>query len=138
MQNNLNLKLREKSNKMDATPSNKMDTTLLKTEVRQNSKRTKRKVIEDKFITPQVFDMLVTKVYSEVENIYEIKQKDVIEILKPLHISNKTIAKVINTVIPYAKATQGSVASMIRFLDSNSKQGQTILMNELIKELGEL
>ena len=111
------------------------DTTLLETHVRQNSKRTKRKVIDDKLITPQVFDLLVTKVYASVENIYNIKQKDVIEILRPMHISNKTIARVINSTIPYAKATQGSVASMIRFLDNQTKSGQKALVEMLTKEL---
>lgn len=127
----LNLKMREKG----SSPSS--DTTLLKMDVHQNKKRTKRKIVEDKLITPQIFDMLVTKIYTDVENIYAIKQKDVINILKPLHISNKTIARVINTVVPYAKATQGSVASMIRFLDTNSKSGQQQMVNMLIKELEE-
>jgi hypothetical protein len=103
--------------------------------VQQNSKRAKRKVIDDKFITPQVFDLLTTKVYATVENIYDIKQKDVIDILRPMHISNKTIARVINAVVPYARATQGSVASMIRFLDNQTKSGQQILVEMLTKEL---
>lgn len=114
------------------------DTTLLETHVQQNSKREKRKVIEDKLITPQVFSDIVTKVYSEVENIYQIKQREVINILLPLHLGNKTIARVINEVIPNAKATQGSVASMIRFMNSNKQNSeQQQLINMLLKELKE-
>lgn len=113
----------------------KTDTTLSEMHVQQNSKRAKRKVIDDKFITPQVFDLLTTKVYATVDNIYDIKQKDVIDILRPMHISNKTIARVINAVVPYARATQGSVASMIRFLDNQTKSGQQILVEMLTKEL---
>ena len=112
-----------------------LDTTLSKMHVRQNLKRAKRKVIDDKLITPQVFDLLTTKVYASVENIYNIKQKEVIDILRPMHISNKTIARVINSVVPYARATQGSVASMIRFLDNQKKSEQQILVDSLIKEL---
>ena len=114
------------------------DTTLLETHVRQNSKREKRKVIEDKLITPQVFSAIVTKVYSEVENIYQIKQREVINILLPLHLGNKTIARVINEVIPNAKATQGSVASMIRFMNNNKQNSeQQQLINMLLEELKE-
>lgn len=112
-----------------------LDTNLSKMHVRQNLKRAKRKVIDDKLITPQVFDLLTTKVYASVENIYNIKQKEVIDILRPMHISNKTIARVINSVVPYARATQGSVASMIRFLDNQKKSEQQILVDNLIKEL---
>lgn len=112
-----------------------LDTTLSKMHVRKNLKRAKRKVIDDKLITPQVFDLLTTKVYASVENIYNIKQKEVIDILRPMHISNKTIARVINSVVPYARATQGSVASMIRFLDNQKKSEQQILVDSLIKEL---
>lgn len=115
----------------------KADTTLLKTDVRENLKRGKRKVIPDKLITPQVFDLLVTKVYSSVDNIYQIKQKDIIEVLKPMHISNKTMARVINTMVPYARATQGSVASMMKFLERTSKEGQRQLVDALVKELEE-
>lgn len=123
---------REKGN-ISSLPSS--DTTLSKIDVRQNLKRKKRKVIEDRLITPQVFDLLVTKVYSEVENIYQIKQKEVIDILLPMHIGNKTIARVINTVVPYAKATQGSVASMIRFLDNAKSNAQEEMVSMLVKEL---
>lgn len=115
----------------------KADTTLLKTDVRENLKRGKRKVIPDKLITPQVFDLLVTKVYSSVDNIYQIKQKDIIEVLKPMHISNKTMARVINAMVPYARATQGSVASMMKFLERTSKEGQRQLVDALVKELEE-
>ena len=43
--------------------------------------------------------------------------------------TNTTIAKVINYLIPTAKATQGSVASMIRFLkvkEDKSKEKQLL------------
>lgn len=113
------------------------DTTLFETHVRQNSKRAKRKVVNDSLITPQIFGMLTTKVYTNVEDIYHITQREVIEILRPLKISNKTIARVINEVIPDAKATQGSVASMIRFIDKQKTNGQNALVNELIRELTE-
>ena len=112
------------------------DTTLLEKDVRKNLKRAKRKVISDKEVTPRLFDLLIGKVYYNVQNPDDIKQKDIIEILYDLNISNTTIARVINYLIPTAKATQGSVASMIRFLKvKEDKSMVNALINQLESEL---
>lgn len=113
-----------------------MDTTSFKTNIVGKQARQKRKVIADNLITPHIFDLLLTKVYSEVENIDAINQRDIINVLMPLHIGNKTIARVVNTLIPNAKATQGSIAAYIRSMKKYDK-GQNELVNALMKELEE-
>lgn len=111
-----------------------LDTTLLENKDRENLRKTHRKVVRDNLVTPRLFDLLVTKVYSDAQDIYHITQEEIINILRPKHICNKTMARVINVVIPDAKATQGSVASMIRFID-NKQIKKTTLADELTLEL---
>lgn len=114
-----------------------MDTTLFKNTDHAKLKRSKRRVIPDKQITPRLFDLLLAKVYYSSPNPEDISQADIINILYEKNISNETMAKVINYMIPTAKATQGSVASMIRFL--RMKEKNTLaeeLTQELEKELG--
>ena len=118
------------------------DTALLENTSLDFEKKTRRKVIKDSDITPELFDLLVTKAYEGLTNPYEGSQEEIINILYPLNVCNKTIARVVNYLIPSARATQGSIASMIRFL--NSKHNSTKakrktlsqqLADELFKEL---
>ena len=101
-------------------------TTLFKKDVRQKLKQTKRKIIMDRDITPAIFEKLKKKC---VQDSYTISQKSIIEILYPLGISNVTISRVINELLPEAKSTQGSVASMIRFIKNQYSSKQ--MANEL-------
>lgn len=101
-------------------------TTLFKKDVRQKLKQTKRKIIMDKDITPTIFEKLKKKC---VQDSYTLSQKSIIEILYPLGISNVTISRVINELLPEAKSTQGSVASMIRFIKNQYSSKQ--MANEL-------
>ena len=98
------------------SPLDTIDTTLFRKEVPAKLKYVKRKVINDKDISPRLFSKLKLKCLSLG---FELRQKDIIETLYPLNISNTTMARVINDLIPEAKATQGSVASMIRFLKTS-------------------
>lgn len=109
------------------------DTTLFKKEVRPKLKREKRKVINDKDINPSLYEKLKLKCLSLG---FELKQKDIIEVLYPLNISNITMARIINELVPDAKATQGSVASMIRFLKQFKSSKQ--LADELDKMLDDV
>lgn len=95
-----------------------------------NNVKQRRQTISDKYLTPEIINRLIEKVYANVNDAYDIKQKEVVNILVPLKISNATIALIINTVIPTAKATAGSVATLIR----NIREREAIF-NELIKEL---
>lgn len=101
-------------------------TTLFKKDVRQKLKQTKRKIIMDRDITPTIFEKLKKKC---VQDSYTLSQKSIIEILYPLGISNITISRVINELLPEAKSTQGSVASMIRFIKNQYSSKQ--MANEL-------
>ena len=101
-------------------------TTLFKKDVRQKLKQTKRKIIMDRDITPTIFEKLKKKC---VQDSYTLSQKSIIEVLYPLGISNITISRVINELLPEAKSTQGSVASMIRFIKNQYSSKQ--MANEL-------
>lgn len=114
------------------------DTTLLENTSLDFEKKSRRKVIKDSDITPELFDLLVTKAYEGLTNPYEGSQEEIINILYPLNVCNKTIARVVNYLIPSAKATQGSIASMIRFLNSkhnSTKAKRKTLSQQLADEL---
>lgn len=114
-------------------PSPSSDTALSKIDVHQNLKREKRKVVNDKLITPYIFELLVAKVYAEAADIYHITQGEIIDILTPKKICNKTIARVVNEVIPTAKATGNSIESLRRSRQKSNKTSS--LVDELTKEL---
>lgn len=96
------------------------------------TKTTRRRVIDDSLITTDIIGKIITKVYASVENPYNIGQQDIVKVLIPLKLSNTTIARVINEMIPNSKATSGSIASLIRFM--NNKKD---MLTELLKELEE-
>lgn len=100
--------------------STSLDTTLFKKEVRRFSSQRKRKIINDRDISPSLYEKLKKKCLNNIA-CRPIKQRDIIEVLYELNISNVTIARVINDLVEGAKATQGSVASMIRFLKQSDK-----------------
>lgn len=95
-----------------------------------NNKR--RKVIDDKLITEDILGKIIAKVYATVDNPYDIGQQDIISVTLPLKLSNTTIARVINEMIPNSKATQGSVASLIRFMNRKDD-----MLDELLSKLEE-
>lgn len=109
------------------------DTTLFKNKVRPKLKHKKRKIIMDKDITPTLFEKLKTKC---VQNCKELTQKEIINFLYDLGISNITMARIINDLIENSNATQGSVASMIRFLKQFKSSKQ--LADELDKMLDDM
>lgn len=109
-----------------------LDTTLFKTNVRPKLKRTKRKIINDRDISPSLFEKLKKKCQTSC---VELKQKNIIEVLYELNLSNVTIARVINDLVEGANATQGSVASMIRFLKtSQTSQKMAQELDKLLED----
>lgn len=122
----------------------KTDTTLSENKSKDFKNRQRRKVIKDCDVTPTLFDLLVNKVFQNLENPYDYSQKEIINILYPLKISNKTISRIVNYLIPSAKATQGSIASMIKFINKTRSKGYKketeselmakMLLEELTKE----
>lgn len=108
-------------------------TEQIKSKIEIQAKTTRRKVIPDEMITDEIFEKLLMKVLSEVEDIDDIKQIDVVHSLVPLKICNTTIAKVINVLNPKQKATQGSVASVIRYY--KKRKSNNTMLDELMAEL---
>ena len=95
-------------------------------------KRVKRKVINDRDISPALFEKLKAKCIKECS---ELKQNNIIEVLCKLNLSNVTIARIVNDLVDGANATQGSIASMIRFLKTS--QTSQKMAQELDKLLGD-
>lgn len=91
----------------------------------------KTKVIRDSMITDEIFDKLIGKVYIELAD-KEVTQMNIYNVLHPLKISNTTIAKVINLLIPNASATANSIQSL---LTSKKKQRSNPMLDELLSEL---
>lgn len=90
----------------------------------------RRSVIDDRNISDAVIDKLFYKVLESVKDPFNVKQKEIIELLIPMHLSNKTIARVINAVIPEAHATKGSVASQIILMNKTND-----MLKDLLQEL---
>ena len=112
--------------------STSSDTTLFRNTNRPKLKRTKRKIINDRDISPSLFEKLKKKCQMSC---VELKQKNIIEVLYELNLSNVTIARVINDLVEGANATQGSVASMIRFLKtSQTSQKMAQELDKLLED----
>ena len=92
-------------------PASSLDTTLFQNTNRPKLKRVKRKVINDRDISPALFEKLKAKCIKECS---ELKQKNIIEVLCKLNLSN---------------------ASMIRFLKTS--QTSQKMAQELDKLLGD-
>lgn len=91
---------------------------------------TRRKTIDDKLITNDIFDKIVAKVLDKFDNIYDLKQSHLLPILLDMNLSNKTIARVINYLLSGANATEGSIASLIR-----ANKNKNDLLNDLLEKL---
>lgn len=122
--------IKEKAEAYQPSPS--LDTTLFQNTNRPKLKRVKRKVINDRDISPSLFEKLKAKCIKECS---ELKQKNIIEVLCKLNLSNVTIARIVNDLVDGANATQGSIASMIRFLKTS--QTSQKMAQELDKLLGD-
>lgn len=93
-----------------------------------NSKRQRRKTIKDKYITTEVFIKLVNKCLT-----LHPTRKEIVSKLMDIGISNNVIAQVINAVIPDAKATSNSVASIVNNIRKEDKK-----VDELLQDIEEL
>ena len=94
------------------------------------NKITRRQTISDNLITPEIQDKIAMKVYEKVENVYDLSQIEIVKIMLDMKLSNETIAKIVNKMIPKAHATKGSVASLIKHIRNGNN-----LLNELLEEL---
>lgn len=95
----------------------------------------RRKVIQDKYINQDIFEKLIGYVYTGLfAGEKELTQKNIIKILHKHNICNKTIARVINELIPTAKATPNSVNSQLNQMKKQSNKHNDML-NELLSEI---
>lgn len=92
----------------------------------------RRKVIPDSMITEDVYSELLSFVCVKLDKVEKPTQGNIIDLLIPLKICNATIAKIVNDVIPNAKATQGSIASLIK-----SRKTSKSLVDELLNKIEE-
>ena len=92
------------------------------------SKRHRRKTIKDKYITTEVFIKLVNKCSTLCPT-----RKEIVLKLMGIGISNNIMAQVINAVIPDAKATSNSVASIVNNIRKENKK-----VDELLQDIEEL
>lgn len=92
------------------------------------SKRQRRRTIKDKYITAEVFIKLVNKCLT-----LHPTRKEIVSKLMDIGVSNNIMAQVINAVIPDAKATSNSVASIVNTIRKENKK-----VDELLKDIEEL
>jgi hypothetical protein len=101
----------------------------------KNRKVKKKKVIQDRFITDELFNKLLFKAAEQLQD-KQFKQIDIYNALQKYSLSNKTIARIINELIPTAHATQGSVTSLVWNYNKNnpkdkySKELEEVLLND--------
>lgn len=91
-------------------------------------KRQRRKTIKDEYITTEVFIKLVNKCST-----LRPTRKEIVSKLMDIGISNNIMAQVINAVIPDAKATSNSVASIV-----NNIRKENLKVDELLQDIEEL
>ena len=103
--------------------------TLEKT-TNNNNNMTRRKTISDALITDDAIVSIVNMVFSKVDNPNNITQKDVVKLLLKTKLSNKTMARVVNLILPNSKATEGSIASLVKYI-----RNQDIDMDALLSEI---
>ena len=101
------------------------------------TKKNKKKVIQDKFITDELFNRLLFKTAEQLQD-KQFKQIDIYNVLQKYNLSNKTVARIINELIPTAHATQGSVTSLVWNYNKNnpkdkySKELEEMLLDDWI------
>lgn len=92
--------------------------------------KNRRQTISDNLITPEIQEKIAVKVYEKVEDVYNFSQVEIVKIMLNMKLANKTIAKIVNKMLPNAKATEGSIASLIKHIRNSNN-----LLDELLSEL---
>lgn len=86
-------------------------------------KRQRRKTIPDECITLEQYKTILGRICECIAlDEEELCQKNIIRIAMNYNLSNNMIAEIINYLLPEAKATKGSVASMIKFMRNQSSK----------------
>lgn len=96
---------------------------------------TRRKVLKDSYVTDEVLQRILYAICVKLEDV-ELNQQAIISKGIEYGLCNKTIARIINNLIPEANATGGSVAQQI--INMNKKKNATSnMVNELLKKIEE-
>lgn len=90
----------------------------------------RRQTISDNLINDKIFEKLLNFTLANVKDQNNMSQIEIVNLLLPKKISNVTIARVINILLPNASATKGSVASLV-----NRIRGKNDLITELLQDL---
>lgn len=93
----------------------------------------RRQTISDNLITADILQKLIEYTLNNVQDVMDFSQVEIVKLLLPKKLSNITIARIINELLPQAHATKGSVASLIRHIKSKDS-----LLDELLKEIGDV
>ncbi len=91
----------------------------------------RRQTISDSLIDTETFYKLLNYTLTKVKDVNAVTQTEIVNILLPKKLSNITIAKVINVLLPEARATKGSIASLIKHIRSKNS-----LLDELLQDIG--
>lgn len=94
-------------------------------------KRSRRKTISDSLIDDELLKKIVQKLYTKVSDIYNPSQLELIDIMLPMGLSNKTMARIVNEMCIECKATENSVRALIKY-----KRNKDDMLNNLLKDLG--
>lgn len=89
--------------------------------------KTRRKTIKDDKITQEMYFNILEKLVDTSE---DLSQKNIALRLREYNLSNKLIARVINDIVPNAKATAGSVAIIF-----NNAKKKDDMFDTLINQL---
>ena len=92
--------------------------------------KNRRQTISDNLITPEIQEKIAVKIYEQVEDVYNISQIEIVKIMLDMKLANETIAKIVNKMLPNARATKGSIASLIKHIRNGNN-----LLNELLEGL---
>lgn len=97
---------------------------------KKNTKRKRRASISDNLISSELLNKIVRKMYERVEDIYEIRQSELVEKLLPLNLSYKTIARIVNEMCNDAHATEASIKTLVAY-----KKKKSAMLDNLLKDL---
>ena len=100
--------------------------------IKDNSVR--RKTVADEVITDDAIVAIVNMVFDKASDPSSITQKEIVKILLNTKLGNKTIARVVNLILPNASATANSIASLIKYIRKSTVDIDALLL-EIEKDI---
>lgn len=100
----------------------------------KTTRDTRRKTIADEAITDDAVVAIVNMVFDKATDPSTITQKEIVKILLNTKLGNKTMARVVNLILPTAKATANSIASLIKHIRKSTVDIDVLLL-EIEKDI---